>query len=310
MEIESPELLPLVSVIVATYRRDKTLFSALESIINQTYKKLEVIVVDDNAELEWNKRVQKIFSDLEMYSGCVMKYIRNTENLGSAETRNIGIRNALGEYITFLDDDDIYLDLKIERQVVPMIENAADYSITNLLLFDENGILIDQRIRDYLRNVDEKTQLIKCHLKFHMTGTDTLMFRKKFLVQIGGFPRIDAGDEFYLMEKAILAEGKLLYLNHCYVKAIIHSTTIGMSSGDSKINGEIELFKHKKKFFEILNNDDIRYIKARHYAVLAFAELRRKKKIKCVKYCFFALMSGPISCLRIILSTKVSSKEL
>lgn len=51
--------MPLVSIIVATYRRDKSLINALESLVKQTYKNIEIIIVDDNADDEWNIKVEK-----------------------------------------------------------------------------------------------------------------------------------------------------------------------------------------------------------------------------------------------------------
>ena len=136
----------LVSVILPTYRRKETLKRALDSLYSQSYTSIEIIVVDDNADTEWNNYVQSV---LKEYPSVV--YICNAKNLGSAETRNIGIRAAKGDYITILDDDDIYLPEKIENQLQYMIENGADYSITDLYLYSEKDKLVDKRIRNYIK---------------------------------------------------------------------------------------------------------------------------------------------------------------
>ena len=96
----------MVSVIVATYRRDVALKNALESLKNQTYDNFEVIVVDDNGDSEWNKKVKDIIDSI---SDLNVKLIVDNPNKGSAGARNKGIFAANGEYVTFLDDDDIYL---------------------------------------------------------------------------------------------------------------------------------------------------------------------------------------------------------
>ncbi len=267
---------PLVSIIVATYRRDLTLKRALLSLAEQSYSTIEIILVDDNANLEWNQKVENIVSEFEnSFSQIQICYIQNASNQGSAVTRNIGIGAAQGEYITFLDDDDIYLPRKVENQVLFMQDGGFDYSITDLELFNENEKLIDKRTRTYICETSIQA-LLKYHLKYHMTGTDTMMFRKDYLTKIGGFPHIDVGDEFYLFQRAIENGGKFGYISVSDVKAYVHTGETGLSSGQSKIDGENALFEHKKKFFNDLNKNTVKYIKARHYAVLAYAYLKMR----------------------------------
>lgn len=288
-----------VSVIVATYRREESLKRALESLVNQTYKSTEIIVVDDNADKEWNKKVEIIINEINQIHSII--YIKNETNKGSAETRNIGIKSASGEYITFLDDDDIYLPNKIKNQVENMIENNSDYSITDLDLYDENEKLIEKRTRKYIKRND-KENLLRYHLMHHITGTDTLMFKKDYLLSIGAFPPINVGDEFYLMQRAIEDGGTFSYLALCDVKAYVHTETDGLSSGESKIKGENALYEHKKRYFSQLSNKDIKYIKMRHYAVLAFAEIRRKHYISFIKKALMSMVISPVECIKLLIN--------
>ena len=76
-----------VSVIIATYRREDSLARAIKSVSDQTYKELEIIVVDDNDNDEWNGKVKKIVSGYE--SLVDLKLIVNHPNLGSAKTRKV-----------------------------------------------------------------------------------------------------------------------------------------------------------------------------------------------------------------------------
>lgn len=290
-----------VSVIVATYRRDASLKKALESLINQSYDNIEIIVVDDNAEEKWNEKVKNIIDKIKVIHDII--YIKNELNKGSAETRNIGIKVASGEYITFLDDDDIYLSNKIKNQIEHMIENKSDYSVTDLNLYNENERLIEHRNRRYIKE-NNKESLFKYHFMYHITGTDTLMFKKNYLLNIGGFPLINVGDEFYLVQRAIEEGGRFSYLPLCDVKAYVHTQTNGLSSGENKIKGENRLYEYKKKYFDCLDNTDIRYIKMRHYAVLAFAEIRRKNVIRFIKYTIYSFINSPIQCSKLVLSRK------
>lgn len=293
----------VVSVIVATYRRNIELKNALISLIKQTYKYIEIIVVDDNADKDWNEKVLDVISFINGTYKQNIIYIRNELNEGSAETRNIGIRASTGDYVTFLDDDDLFLPQKVENQINHMLESDAAFSITDLYLYNENDKLIEKRTRKYIKRYS-KDFLFRYHFMYHLTGTDTLMFKRDYLLQIGGFPKINVGDEFYLVQKAIEAEGKFSYFPKCDVKAYVHTKTKGLSSGDRKIQGENNLYLYKKRYFHKLPKKSRRYITMRHYAVLAFTELRRKRYGHCTFYTIKSFMTSPIGSMLLFIRRK------
>lgn len=295
---------PQVSIIIATYRRKDELKRAVLSVANQTYDNIEIIVVDDNDDIEWNDIVTDIINESSHQTGKNIKLIQNHPNQGSAKTRNVGISNANGEYVAFLDDDDIYLPDRILSQVKEMKSNCADYGITDLTLYNENNTINEKRKRQYLLT-KEANNLLVCHLKYHLTGTDTLMFRKDYLETIGGFDPIDSGDEYYLMMKAVRSGGYLCYLPRCDVKAYVHTGECGLSSGEGKIKGEEKLFEYKKEFFSELSKKDQSYIKMRHYAVLAFAYLRMRKPASFLMNGIKGFFASPIDCLKIIVGRKM-----
>ena len=295
-----------MSVIVATYRRDKELKRALASLANQEYTNFEVLLVDDNAQEEWNQKVEHLVEKWRAKTNIPLIYIQNQGNRGSAASRNLGIERSNGEYVTFLDDDDKYEKEKIRHQVNHMLQKKSDYSITDLALYKENGNLEEVRTRYYLNGekLENPSRLLALHLMHHMTGTDTLMFKKMYLKQIGGFPPIDMGDEFYLMKEAITSGGSFSYLPLCDVKAMVHTKTEGLSSKESKINGEHVLYEYKKQFFDLLKKKEIQQIRMRHHLVLAYAYLRNREYSSfviegCKSVCF-----APIACLRLVCKRK------
>ncbi|MBO7293074.1 MAG: glycosyltransferase family 2 protein [Clostridia bacterium] len=293
-----------VSVIVATYRRDAALVAALRSLGEQTYENLEILLVDDNADPIWSEKVAAAVAAFrEQYPRSELRLIVNDPNLGSAKTRNVGIFAAEGEYITFLDDDDVYLPEKVARQLAHMKEVASDFSITDLELFNEQDKLIDRRSRDYLVGVAPDA-LLSLHLKHHMTGTDTMMFRREYLLAIGGFEPIDVGDEFYLMQKAIEAGGRFSYLPACDIRAYVHTGDGGVSSGRGKIEGEKALYAYKKRSFPSLSRRDRRYIRMRHHAVLAFAYLRMRRYGRFFTSAMHSFFASPLGALRLFLSRR------
>lgn len=282
-----------VTIVITTYKRSSTLERAVISACEQDYAEIEIIVIDDNADPTWNNTVTSIIKKVETDQGREIIYIKNRENKGAAKSRNIGIKKAKGEYITFLDDDDVYLKSKVSTQLAKMTECDADFSITDMLLYDNGEKLKEKRVRNDLR-IYEKSRLHKYHIMHHLTGNDTFMFKTDFIRRIGGYKKIDIGDDYYLIQKAILSGGKFTYLHECYVKAYLHTGEDGgLSCGQKKIDGENRLQNDKRKYFGILTIRERCYVWMRHYAVIAFAELRRKRYAAFGVYVLFSFLCNP-----------------
>jgi len=114
---------PLVSIIIAAYNEGKNIKRAIRSALNQTYKNLEVIVVDDASTDDTYEVACRIAEEDDRVTA-----IKNSENLGPAYSRNIGLRFAEGEYVGILDADDWYHPRKIRSQV-SFLEKKENYGI-------------------------------------------------------------------------------------------------------------------------------------------------------------------------------------
>lgn len=113
---------PLVSVIITTYKRAQMLKRAIDSVLNQSYKNIEVIVVDDNnPDTEYRRLTEDKISTYE--GNEKVKYVKHSKNMNGAAARNTGIKESSGEIVCFLDDDDWYYEDKIELQVNYLINN-------------------------------------------------------------------------------------------------------------------------------------------------------------------------------------------
>ena len=104
-----------VSVIIPTFNRGNILLNSIKSVLNQTYKNLEVIVVDDGSIDNTKEEINKIEDER-------VKYIKLVNNSGGSNARNIGIKSASGKYISFQDSDDIYYPNKLETQIKNIIK--------------------------------------------------------------------------------------------------------------------------------------------------------------------------------------------
>ena len=107
---------PLVSVVITTYKRSPNILQrAIKSVLTQTYRNIEIIIVNDSPNdydllSDTERLVESMISDK-------FRYIRNDITVGACAARNIGIQNSRGEYIAFLDDDDEWLPEKTEKQI-------------------------------------------------------------------------------------------------------------------------------------------------------------------------------------------------
>mgnify|MGYP002768677544 FL=1 len=100
----------MVSVIIPSYNREKTIKRAVESVLNQTYKDIEVIVVDDCSS-------DKTIEILTSIKDKRFSYYKLDKNSGACVARNLGIEKAKGDYIAFQDSDDEWLSDKLEKQM-------------------------------------------------------------------------------------------------------------------------------------------------------------------------------------------------
>lgn len=110
---------PLISVIIPTYNRSKYLNRSISSVINQTYKNFEIIIVDDGSTDNTQELITKIMNENQRFK---IKYKKLIKNEGSQKARNEGIKISEGEWIAFLDSDDEWLSEKIEKQIKFAIE--------------------------------------------------------------------------------------------------------------------------------------------------------------------------------------------
>ena len=257
----------LISVIIPTYKRPKMLGRAIESILMQTYKNIEIIVVDDNDEnSEFRKETEDFMKRYK--NNPKVRYVKHRTNKGGALARNTGIRIANGKYISFLDDDDEYLPEKIKKQLNKALESDLEnlaFVYCQMDICDEKGKLIG-RTKNYYRGNEKpfKENMIKC-----IAGTPSILIKSSILKEMGGFKNLKSGQDWYLILEILEKGYNVDYLSESLVKVHIHNEE-RISNSHTKIesiNGEI--MDIKKKYLDML---DIKYKKLvlyEHYMQLA-----------------------------------------
>lgn len=126
---------PKVTILIPVYNGSNFIKQAIQSAINQTYKNIEILVINDGSTD--NGKTEKVIKEF----GDKVKYIKK-ENGGVASALNLGIKEATGEYIAWLSHDDIYLPNKIEKEIKALekLEDKNTIIFSNFELIDENGI--------------------------------------------------------------------------------------------------------------------------------------------------------------------------
>lgn len=130
----------LVSIIMPAYNAEKYISESIESVLAQTYKNWELIVVDDCSK----DGTIDVIKQYQMFDNRI-KVISLTCNAGVANARNVGMELAKGRYIAFLDSDDLWIDIKLEEQIIFMRQNQIYFSFSQYRRFtDKNkGKMVD-----------------------------------------------------------------------------------------------------------------------------------------------------------------------
>ncbi len=159
---------PKVSVLIPLYNAEKFIAETLDSVLAQTYQNFEIVIVDDGSVDESLAIVQK-------YKDSRIKIICNDENKGIAYTRNIGLSHCEGTYVALLDDDDLALHTRLEKQVA-FLENHPDIDAVggNAQWIDKNGNII----RDTIEVVTEPDTIRMFLLFRNIFNNSEMTFRR------------------------------------------------------------------------------------------------------------------------------------
>lgn len=173
----------LVSVIIPTYKRPQFIARAVNSVLQQTYANVEIIVVDDNdPTYPDRKATEKVME--QYHDNPQVIYLQHDKNRNGSAARNTGWRQAKGKYITFLDDDDEIASTKIEKQVncLETLDDSwgACYTAYHTLMPDGS-------IQMSSTNQSGDVYLRALMRTFYVGSGSNVLLRKKVVDEIGGY---------------------------------------------------------------------------------------------------------------------------
>ncbi len=266
----------LISVIIPSYNNEKYLSKCLDSILNQTYSNLEIIIVDDCS-------TDNSFSVLEKYSkkNKQIRVYKNNTNSGAGYCRNFGLRSAKGNYISFIDSDDYIEENFYEKLYSKIKEEDSDLAICDIYI----------RYSDSSKDIRSKAVDGKCN-KINIINNGLAaspcnkLFKKSFLEK---YPFCEGimNEDIATVIPIIIDCKKISYSEDTFYNYIQHSDSVQNSYFSEKkfdifkaVNELVERIQNKKSFSKYL--DIIVYNQI--FLFFIYVMPREKNIIKRAKY--------------------------
>lgn len=246
---------PLVSIITPMYNSEKYIGETIESVLNQTYKNWEMLIINDCSTdngADIVKKYQKLDKRIKLFS--------NTTNKGVSYSRNYGIEISAGKYIAFLDSDDLWSNTKLQKQVAFMEEKNIILSYTSYDKINEDGgkrgtIKVPDKL-DY-------NELLKNCL----IGLLTSMYRKDSLFK---FRFINSKCEDYIFWLNILKE-----IDYAY--GIEESLCTYRVIKGSRSSNKINIVKFHWNIYRNIEKLNV-FLAAYYYIIYIFRGIKRYRK--------------------------------
>lgn len=222
-----------VSVITPVYNAEKNIAKMLDSVLNQTYSNIELVLVDDCS----SDKSSKIISDYKKkYSNII--YFRHDKNLGAGAARNKALELASGQYVAFLDSDDIWYPQKIKKQISLIEKTKTPFCYTAIEMIDENDRIIKKK-----RKI-KTTCTYKYLLKNTIIATSSVVIDRNVL---GDFRMpLRRGGQDYATWLKLLRNNVIAYgINEALVKYRVSKNSLSSNK-----------FKSIKQVWEIQTKDE------------------------------------------------------
>lgn len=275
----------MISCVITTYKREiSVLKRAVESIERQTYNDIEIIIVNDAPEEE--KLCAEIGNWLEKYHENV-QYIIHDKNKGACAARNTGIKASQGEYIAFLDDDDEWVENKLELQFKKINEDNSAMVYCDQLFIDVFGNETYKKPSlEYLVG-DTDFERLLC---FNFIGSTSFpLIRLSVLRSVGGFNENLKSSQDHEVWLKIAKDNKISYVDKALVRYYFSDVAITRST-QNREQGYTYLLKEFSK--EYASNKNLLH---RRYILLSITYLG----MKCFKQGFMywrkAVILNPFS---------------
>ncbi|MBR3002455.1 MAG: glycosyltransferase family 2 protein [Clostridia bacterium] len=240
----------LISIIIPSYNRKDFICKAIESVLKQTYKNVEIIIVDDGSNDGTFETLHEKYDEIKN-----IKILKNERNSGAGFSRKVGYKEAKGAYIIFMDDDDYYTNFNFFDDAIKIfkkMQNVGMVSSSSVIEYVK-----ENKFEDSIMNVNgliKKSEYLSEFQQKYMksNSTFTTIFRKSTLDN-ANFNDVDMVNDSSIYLRALIA-GDAYVLNEISGVYRVHSKNITFSLNTTFI---IQNLIEKKKVFEEIQKREI-----------------------------------------------------
>lgn len=234
----------LISVVVPVYNVEEYIDRCIRSIINQSYKNLQIILVDDGSE-------DKSGKICEYYAKCDKRIsVIHKQNGGLSDARNIGINIAQGKFITFVDSDDYILENYIERLYSLLYETNADISIIGVETIFRNHVAEKRELKYYPPTVYTKEEAIRETLNVRLRQSAWGKLYKIELFNNIRFPKGKLYEDLAIVFNILCVANKVVFSNEALYMYMIRKNSIMQTSFNLQQYQEAEIIERAMDFLE------------------------------------------------------------
>ncbi len=248
----------LISVVVVTYNSSTTVVETLESIYNQTYPMLELIVSDDHSTDDTISIVKKwVKKNADRF--CNVRILVGKHNHGVTKNCNIGIHNANGKYVQLIAGDDILLKDLIEKKYNFARKNQLNYVVSRVEPFGENEILVNDMISFCEKGYDIikagwEEQYENILFSNYIAGPSGGFYLKQFFLEFGSYDtRYKMLEDYPFIYKYIVSGNEIVLLDEVLARYRITGQSLCTSNNTHFNNSQMKFF-FQVRIWELLRN--------------------------------------------------------
>lgn len=242
----------LISVIIPVYNREALIKRAIDSVLNQTYKNIEVIVIDDGSTDKTGEVINAIMDKRIIF-------YKFDKNRGVVAARNYGISKAKGKYIAFQDSDDYWFEKKLEMQYKEICDKKSKFCFCKFVFNGSPQIVIPSE--DSFQLEDTEYGILDILIDNNKVGCPTILAEKEFIQSIGMFDNSLCTLEDWELALRAANETELTFVNKVLVEAGISEDGVNSIRGNGRWLTEVKIlqlywkkYQNKGVFYNIVQN--------------------------------------------------------
>ncbi|MGA9377436.1 MAG: glycosyltransferase [Phormidium sp.] len=294
---------PLVSVIIPAYNAERLILEALMSVKAQTYSNWEIIVVEDASKNRTEEIVQEFIRSVSNHQ---VKYILHETNKGISATRNTGINNAQGEYIAFLDHDDLWKETHLGSAVSKLESESGDLAYSTVQMFEDGT---NKLLSLWGPEKEEIENFPTSLFARNYIQPSSVVMRKSIIEKVGFFdPNFRQAEDLDYWLKAAAAGNKFVWVTgiHCWYRKKNKSAATGDLC--KTLEGHaIVLRKHRH--LSIIPPEIRGYIAAKYHLGVAKRNLKKDPK-KAAQFLIWALRISPKGVVKAAVTVMLESNDI